>query len=249
MPYQITEFTYGTAISFIARMVGHPVPADPAGSLDPAVQQMALAVNHANGELIAMREWQDLTVAGSIPIVASVAGEKERGFNLPVDFLRFIDQTQWSQNSFLPAPGPVAPQGWMWALIQTIVPAMYLYWQIRSDQLWVLAPPFPTPVDYRFFYISKGSIIDQDDPTILKNLATKNGDKFKLDGYLVTLLARCKYLEWKGFDASGAQRDFQVAYESRAGNDKGASILSLSKRTGFPLISAQNAPITGYGMP
>lgn len=248
MPFQISEWDYGTAIKFIAKMVGHAqqVP-DPAGSLDPAIQQMGVAVNHANGELLGMKEWQDLTVAGSIPIVADMAGQKEKGFPLPADFLRFVDQTQWGPGSFLPAQGPISPQGWMAALIWNVVPAMYLYWQMRSDQLFVLAPPFPTPVNYDFFYVSKGSVIDQDDPIIIKNVAAKNGDKFKLDGYLITLLGRVKYLEWKGFDSSAAMRDFQIAFDSRAGSDKGAAVLSLSARPGMPLISVGNLPITGYG--
>lgn len=247
MPYQIDQFDYGTSIRTICGMVGHPVPGDPAGSPDPAVQQMGLALNHALGELLAMCEWQDLTTPGVIPIVADFAGQKEKGFPLPVDFLRFIDETQWSRQSFLPAPGPVSPQGWMQALIRAVVPAMQLSWQVRGDQLWVLAPPYPTPVNYEFFYISKGQVIDQDDATLLKNKASKNGDNFKLDGYLVMLLARMKYLEWKGFDASAAARDYQIAYNERAGNDKGARTLSLSGNAQLPLISACNVPLTGYG--
>jgi hypothetical protein len=247
MPFQITEFDYGQAIQSIARMVGHPLPTDPAGSLDPAVQQMGWAVNHALGELLAMKEWQDLTLSGTIPIVADLAGQKEKGFPLPVDFVRFIDQTQWSPNSLLPAPGPVSPQNWMLAMIQSVVPAMYLYWQIRNDQLFILAPPFPTPVNFNFFYLSRGQVIDQDDPTILKNVASKNGDKFRLDGYLIMLLGRTKYLEWKGFDASGAMRDFQIAFDSRAGSDKAAPVLTLGGSGGIPLIGGGNLPLTGYG--
>lgn len=247
MPLQITDFDYGTAIKFIAQMVGHPIPTDPAGSLDPAVQQMGLAVNHGLGELLAMKDWQDLTESGTIPIVASFAGEKEKSFPLPVDYVRFIDQTQWSPQSFLPAPGPISPQGWMQAMIQSVVPAMYLYWQIRQDKLFILAPPFPTPVDFNFYYLSRAQVIDQDDPTILKNIASKNGDKFKLDGYLIMLMGRMKYLEWKGFDSSAAQRDFQIAYDSRAGSDKGAPVLSLNTGGGQPLIGGCSLPITGYG--
>lgn len=249
MSYQITQWDYGFAIRAIAGMVGHPVPVDPAGSPDPAVIQMGLAVNNALGELLAQREWQDLTVRGSIPIVADYAGQIEKGFDLPVDFLRFIDETQWSRDSFLPAPGPVPPQGWMVATIQSITPVMQLVWQIRGDQLFVLAPPYPTPVTYEFFYISKGQVIDQDNPTLLKNIATKNGDRFKLDGYLITLLARVKYLEWKGFDASAAMRDFQIVLNERAGADKGARTHDLAKPRGLPLIGACNiaGPLGGGG--
>lgn len=248
MPLQISEWDYGTAIKYIAKMVGHAqqVP-DPAGSLDPAIQQMGVAVNHANGELLDIKEWQDLTKRGTIPIVGDFAGQTEKGFTLPADFQRFIDQTQWGQQMFLPAPGPITPQGWMIALIQPLKPAGMIYWQIRQDQLFVLAPPFPTPTNFEFFYLSKGSVIDQDDPTIYKNVASKNGDKFVLDGYLVTLMGRVKYLEWKGFDSSAAMRDFQIGFDSRAGSDKAAPVLSLSRKPQLPLISVANLPFTGYG--
>lgn len=248
MPLQITEWTYGAAVSYIAKMVGHAAQvSDPAGSLDPAIQQMGTAVNHANGELLELKEWQDLTERGTIPIVADFAGQTEKGFQLPADFQRFIDQTQWGQSMFLPAPGPITLQGWMVALIQPLKPAGMIYWQIRQDKLFVLSPPFPTPTNFEFFYLSKGSVIDQDDPTVLKNIATKNGDKFKLDGYLVTLLGRVKYLEWKGFDSQAAMRDFQIGYESRAGADKAAAVLSLSRSPVVPLLSVANLPISGYG--
>jgi hypothetical protein len=244
---QITEWDYSFAIRTICGMVGHPVPGDPAGSPDPAVVQMGLAVNHALGELLAMHEWQELTERGTIPIVADMAGQAEKSFALPLDFLRFIDGTQWGSSQFLPAPGPVSPQGWMHATIQSVVPAMQLYWQMRGDRLYVLAPPFPVPANFEFFYLSKGQVIDQDDAKLYKNLATKNGDRFKLDGYMVTMLGRAKYLEWKGFDSSAAQRDFQIAYNERAGNDKGAPTLSLSRTSAQPLLSVLNAPLTGYG--
>ena len=254
MPFLISEWTYLFAVQTIAQMVGHPTPAT-VGSPDSAVVQMGLAVNHALGELLAMKEWQDLTLPGTIPIVADFAGQKEKGFDvsLPVatapypDFVRFIDQTQWSPQSFEPAPGPISAQGWMQATIMSVVPAMYLYWQMRGDKLWILAPPFPTPVDFNFFYLSKGQVIDANDPTLLKNVASRDGDTFKLDGYLITMLARVKYLEWKGFDASAAMRDFQIAFDERAGADRGAPVLSISAQRGMPLISTANLPVTGYG--
>jgi hypothetical protein len=249
MPYQITEFTYGNAISYICKLVGHPVDADPAGSADPAIQQMGVAIAAALGDMLAMHEWQDLTQRGTIPIVASVAGEKERAFDLPVDFYRFIDQSQWGQQSQLPAIGPISPQGWMGYTVRNWTPQLTMFWQMRNDKLNVLNPPFPTPVNFEFMYLSRAQVIDQDDPTIFKNVPAKNGDKFFLDGYMILLLARAKYLEWKGFDSSAATRDFLTVFNSRAGSDKGAGILTLSPSRGLPLIdSMMNLPDTGYGL-
>lgn len=247
MPVQITEFTFGTAIQEICKLVGHPRPADPAGSTDPAVQQMGAAVNFALDELLTMHEWQDLTVKASLSIVADSAGQKEKGFDLPDDFKRFIDQTQWNNASLWPAGGPVSPQGWMAYVVQNYVPQMTFYWQMRGDQLWVLNPPFPTPGSFEYMYLSTAQVIDADNPALIKNKAEKNGDTFKLDGFMVMLLGRFRYLEWKGFDSSAAGRDFLTIFSARAGGDKGGEILSLSRSQKVPLIGEQNIPETGFG--
>jgi len=249
MPVQILNFDYGSAIISICKLVGHPIPVDPAGSDDPAVIQMGAAVNNAFAELLTQHEWQDLTVKASLPIVGDFAGQKEKAFDLPVDFYRFIDQTQWNQGSQIPAGGPVSNQAWMCYTVRNWSPQLTLFWQMRNDKLNVLNPPFPTPVNFEYMYLTRAQVIDQDDPTLFKNTADKNGDKFFLDGYLIMLLARARYLEWKGFDSSAATRDYLAIFNSRAGSDKAAGVLSLSPSYGIPLIDPlTSVPNSGYGM-
>lgn len=249
MTLSITTLTYGTAIQSICKLVGHPIPTDAAGSSDAAVQQMGGAINVALDELLNMHEWQDLTIKTTLAIVADSQGQKEKGFSLPVDFYRFIDQTQWGAQSLLPAGGPISNQAWMAYTVQNYAPQLTFYWQMRGDQLWILNPPYPTPVDFAYMYLSNAQVIDQDVSTTLKNVATKNGDLFKLDAYLIMLLGRARYLEWKGFDASAATRDFLNAYASRAGSDKAAPILTLGGNIGMPLINPNTSlPNTGYGV-
>ena len=248
MPFQITEFTYGTAIQEICKLVGHPSPVDPAGSTDTAVQQMGAAVNTALEQLLTMYEWQDLTTRASLSVVGLAPGEVERGFDLPDDFFRFIDQTQWSSQSALPAGGPVGNAAWMQSIAGNYSPILTLTWQIRGDQVFFLSPPFPTAATFSYMYMSKAQVIDAADPTILKNRANQNGDTFKLDGFLIMLLGRSLYLEWKGFDSSAATRDFLTVYNSRAGADKGAPILDLARRRGVALINPlTSVPYTGFG--
>jgi hypothetical protein len=246
MPIAITELTYGLAIQQICRLVGHPIPADPAGSTDAAVQQMGAAINFALSELLTMHEWQDLTVKATLPIVSDFAGQTEKGFDLPDDFYRFIDQTQWGSSSMLPAGGPVSNQSWMAYIIQSFSPQMTLFWQMRGDQLWILNPP-DVSVNFEYMYLSDAQVIDESDPTLFKNVAATNGDTFKLDSFIIMLLGRARYLEWKGFDASAAVRDFLAMFNSRVGQD-GAPILSLNRGTGLRLIDPWGSlPNTGYG--
>lgn len=249
MPVQITRLDYGSAITTICKLVGHPVPADPAGSSDPAVLQMGSAINYALAELLTMHEWQDLTIRAVIPIVGTAPNQKEGAFAFPADFYRFIDQTQWNDNSQIPAGGPVSNQAWMAYTVRNYTPQLTLFWQVRNDKLNVLNPPFPDPVNFDFMYLSKASVIDQDDATLLKNEATKNGDGFLLDPTIVMLLGRARYLEWKGFDSSAATRDFLSVFNSRAGSESGAPILSLSPSYGLPLINTYaSLPNSGYGL-
>lgn len=249
MPYVDTSYNYGEAIQEICRMVGHPVPSDAAGSTDEAVQQMGTSLNRALAELLTMFEWQDLTVKSSISVVADSLGQTEKGFDLPDDFDRFVDQTQWAQSNSLPAAGPLSPQAWMTYLVRSTSPQLTLAWQLRGDQIWFLAPPFPDASTFEFMYISKAMVIDADDPNNTKNVASKNGDEFVIDDYLVLLLGKAKYLEAKGFDSSASLRDFLIAFNSRTGSNKAAPILNIgSPVRSEPLLNPnRNLPDTGYG--
>src|SRR5262245_27662781 len=131
MAYIDTIYNYGDAIREICRMVGHPVPADPAGATDSAVIQMGVSINRALAELLYMFSWQDLTKRGSISVVGLAPGEVERGFALPSDFDRFVDQTQWSGSSDLPASGPISEQAWMSYIVRSTSPQLTLAWQRR----------------------------------------------------------------------------------------------------------------------
>lgn len=249
MPYTITNPTLLSAVKAICRMVGHPAPAvDAIGSTDPAVLQMIEALRVANEELLVMKEWQDVTIKATLAIVGDSPGQKEKAFALPDDFYRFVDQSQWNENSQIPAMGPISNQAWMQYTVRNWTPQMTLFWQIREDRLQIMAPPFPTPVDFEYMYITRGTIADADTPTDYKNVFTKNGDMFRIDGELVTLFGRAKYLEWKGFESSAAMRDFYTQFEGKGGANKGAPILSLSRPRGMPLLDAyRNTPDTGFG--
>lgn len=247
MPFQIVnDSTLSAIVQNVAQLVSFPTPADPAGDSDPAVVQMVQAVNMAGIDLLSMHDWQELTKTYSISIQASPPGVSEQAFALPTDFYEFVDQTQWNSTMQWPAIGPVSPQAWQQLLVRQTLPTLSFYWQVRGNQLYILAPPTSAQT-LSFFYQSLAWVIDADSATTYKNRATKNGDTILLDPYLVTLLARTKWLEMKGLDSSAAMRDFQVNFENRKGNEKGAPVLSMARVDRFPYISALNAPDTGYG--
>lgn len=243
----ITDNTLSAIVQNVAQLVSFPTPADPAGDTDPAVVQMVQSVNLAGADLLAMWDWQGLTKKHSVTIQAAPPGVNEQAFNLPDDFYEFIDQTQWNSTMQWPAIGPVSPQAWQQLLIRQTLPTLSFYWQIRGNQLYILSPP-TDPQVLSFFYQSYGWVRDQDNANVVKNRATKNGDVVLLDAYLVTLLARVKWLEIKGLDSAAAMRDFQVNFENRKGNERGAPVLNMVRAFGFPYLNTiNNLPDTGYG--
>jgi len=243
----VTDNTLSAIVQNVAQLVSFPTPADPAGDTDPAVVQMVESVNLAGIDLLAMNDWQELTKTHTISIQASPPGVSEQAFALPDDFYEFVDQTQWNSTMQWPAIGPVSPQAWQQLLIRQTLPTLSFYWQIRDNSLYILSPPTAAQT-LSFFYQSVAWVRDQDTSTLYKNRAVKNGDVILLDAYLVTLLARVKWLEMKGFDSSASMRDFQVNYENRKGNEKGAPVLNMVRNYGFPYLNAiNNLPDTGYG--
>lgn len=246
--YQIT--TYGTlkqCVQDLAAMVGFPKPEEPSASKDPAVQQMISAVNQAGADMLNIYDWQQMVKPFEIVIKADFAGQKEKSFDLPPDFWCFIDQTQWNKDTRLPAIGSVSPQQWQQIKIRLAAIVLTIMWQIRDNKLWVLSPPVE-PQTLSFFYMSRGWVRDGKNPDLYKNIASEDADQILFDDYLVTLLARVKWLQMKGFDATASQQDFKLNYEIRKGKAKGAPILSLVKRAGFPYLNmATNVPDTGFG--
>lgn len=246
--YQTQNYlTLQQIITSVCKMVGYPVQVDPAGSTDPAVQQMVEALNMAGEDMLNLYGWQRLSKLYEIEIVSEYPGQLERSFDLPADFWQFIDQTQWNVDTRLPAIGPISPQAWQQLRIRMPKVVLTFLWQIRDGKLWIQAPP-ATPQKLSFYYQSNGWCQDADDPEDFKNYANKNGDKILMDGYLMKLLTRVQWLEMKGFDSSAAMRDFQVNYENRKGNDVGAQVLNMAQTLAFPYLNvAINAPDTGYG--
>jgi hypothetical protein len=251
----MTNFaTFQTLLQQVCALLNLAVPADPVGSTDPNLIMMRTAANLTSLEMLNAYEWSQLTKEGTINIntvtVPPPGESNEVAFNLPGDFYRFIDQTQWNAAMRFPAVGPVAPQGWMTYRVFPISANFTLTWQVRQNQIWFLNPPPPPGQDFKFMYLSQALVQDADDPNLYKNIASKAGDTFQLDGILMVLMTRVKWLEARGFDSSAAVRDFLLAYDSRIGAQKGANILNMAGGPhAYPYIGIGNLPEASlYGM-
>lgn len=250
----VNDSTLSSVIQNACALLSLPVPPDPAGTTDPNVTLMRTAMNLAALGLMNEYEWPELTKPGTITVSAPTpppAGQtQELSYDLPEDFFRFIDQTQWNAPMAFPAVGPVSPQGWMTYTVFPISSNFTLTWQVREGKIWFLNPPTAPGQDFKFMYLSRAIVRDADNPDLYKNVATKNGDQFLLDGVLLLLLTRVRWLEAKGFDSSGAASEFSLAFDSRVSAKKGANILSMARdASAYPYIGVGNLPEASlYGM-
>lgn len=255
MPYQMTNTaTLQSVVNSCCTLLSLPKVASAVDSTNPAIALLVEQANIAIAEMFTQYEWPELTKTGEITVYTTDTPNPgqatEKSYDLPEDFFRFIDQTQWNASMRFPAVGPVAPQGWMTYLVFPISANFTLTWQVREGKIWFLNPPASPGQLFRYMYYSAATVRDADDVNLYKNVATKNGDVFMLDGLLMTLLTRLKWLEAKGFDSSAAARDFGTAWDSRVGAKKGANILNMAgNRHGYPYIGIGNLPEASlYGM-
>lgn len=253
----VSNATVKSVADTVCSMLSLPIVQDPAGSRDPNMILMMTAMNLASAELLNTFEWPTLTKQATIlvknnsGVVPPPTGEAyEEAYDLPADFFRFIDQTQWNGAMRFPAVGPVSPQGWMTYMVFPVSANFTLTWQIRQGKIWFLNPPPDPGQEFRFMYLSRALVQDGTNPDKFSNIARADGDVFQLDGLLIALLTRVKWLEAKGFDSSSAMRDFLIAFDSRVGAEKGANILNLAgNRGGYPYIGIGNLPDASlYGM-
>jgi hypothetical protein len=235
-------------VNAVAQSVGHPKTTEVASSQDEAILRIAYYVNIACQELLYMYQWQFLSKTSIIPIEADTPNQKEKAFDLPVDWKAMTDDTMWDRSTQLPAIGPVNPQDWQWLVVRNTYITTRMLWRIRDKKLWIKSPPPPgSPQDFSFEYVSRYWAIDgvTAEP---KDKLTNNSDYALYPWQLVMLFTRAKWFENEGYDSSGAYLDFQKAFAYETGTDKGATALNLVPGTGYPYINAiKNIPDTGYG--
>ena len=235
-------------VNIVAGSVGLPKTTDVASSQDEAILRLAYYANTACTELIYMFDWQALSKTAIIPIEGDTPAQREKAFDLPVDFKSMTDDTHWDRSTLLPAIGPVNAQDWQWLVVRNTQITTRFLWRIRDRKLWIKSPPPPgAPEDFSFEYKSKYWAVDgvSGEP---KETMNQNSDYHIYPWQLVVLFTRAKWFENEGFDATGAVNDFNKAFQYETGTDKGATALNLVPGQGYPYINAtKNIPDTGFG--
>ena len=238
-------FTANDVINRAALECGIVPVTDPYSSTDETFVQLSGLLNSAGQEMVELHPWQGLRQKWTFTTMPGDTGS----YDLPDDFSYMIDQTGWNKSDRLPIGGPLSSQVWAFMDgLELLDQPLYMNFQIEQNKLELWPQnPLPTGIDIAFQYQSR-NWAQNPSTEVTSDVIAAGSDLVKYEPILIIKMLKAMFLSAKGFDASAARLEFETMFLSRTGKDAGAPILNASTGArGVPLLSANNAPWTGYG--
>ena len=190
-----------------------------------------------SGQDILMSQMASGTGTGAV-VLAQTA------YDLPFDFERITNRTQWDKTKHWEALGPEDAQQWQWLKSGYISTGPRIRWRILDNQFQVW-PPMNTQEYIGWEYKSKGWARTAAGAVI--NSFTTDTDTTVLDDRIIVLATKLKYFQVKSFDTTALSQDYQRYLSVAKAQDKGAANLSFAPYPSKVLIGYANIPDTGYG--
>jgi hypothetical protein len=190
--------------------------------------------------LVKRRVWRRLFREHTITTVADIGS-----YDLPADFARPINQTEWDRSNRWPMIGPESPQQWQWLKsgILSTGPRERFRLVGNTLEIWPVPTATSTPsanLDLSFYYVSKYWVLSNEE--VPKPKATLNSDTCIFEDRLMIAGVKLRFFQVKGFDTTAFAADFQSNLDDALAQDSGAPILSLAREPAFPLITVYNIP-------
>lgn len=197
--------------------------------------QMHGLLNALGDQLMRAHDWQFLEKT------AELEGDGvTTAFDLPADFGRMVDQTQWASSNRRPMYGPMTPQGWSWVQYGIVSVGVYYRYRIIGNKFHV----FPTPAlgeKFHFYYISKLWVYDPNTDEY-KAEVDDDDDLTLYDERLVITGMKWKLWSAKGMAADSLRDEFDYMLNANKSQTQGAPVIALDSRWEYLYISGQNVP-------
>jgi len=189
------------------------------------------------GQTITMSQMASGTGTGAV-VLAQTA------YDLPPDFERITNRTQWDKTKHWEALGPEDAQQWQWLKSGYISTGPRIRWRILGGkfQIW---PVMNTQEYLGWEYRSKAWA--QTSVGVPINQFSADTDTTFFDDRLMVLATKLKYFQVKSFDTTALQQDYFRYLNVAKAQDKGAPNLSFAPYPSKVLIGYANIPDTGYG--
>lgn len=208
--------------------------------IQTAVQALAI-LNGLGDDCVKVHDWQDLEKTATMTGDGVVTE-----FEMPADFGRVVNQTQWASNLRRPMLGPLTAQQWGWTQYGIVSVGVYYRYRILSNNFAVYPVPAAGEV-FNFYYISKNWVMESDGVT-LKDKITSGDDTPLFDRSLMVAGVKLRVWAIKGFDTTQLASEFNYRLEAEKGQNQGAMTINLSNQPDYHLIDITNVP-DGYWNP
>ena len=148
-------------------------------------------------------------------------------YDLPVDFLRIINQTEWNRSSSTPLVGPQTPAAWQ-QLQSGITSSIEYGFRIKGNK--ILVTPTPQAVEtLALEYVSSNYVIDGTSGNG-KSFVTMDSDRFIFNDRLMINGLKMKFKEAQGLETQFAEYDYRNVLDAERSADGGASVVCLTRQ-------------------
>ena len=165
-------------------------------------------------------------------------------YNLPTDWNRPVNRTQWDKTRHWEMLGPATAEQWQWLKSGFIATGPRIQYRILGDQfqIWpLIAANEYLGFEYMSSYWARSSA-----GTAKATLTVDTDTCIFRDAIMIAGL-KLKYFAIKGFDTQALSAEFNRALSGALGGDKGAQNLRMSGTPTNILINLSNVPDSGYG--
>jgi hypothetical protein len=233
--------TAGEVIRRVLAVQGLPRIENVSSSTDATARQMWALLTECGQDLLEEADWVNFVKTHSITTGAGTE------YDLPVDLLRYVDETGWNNTSRFPLIGPVGRQVWrMLQARQLGGTTLRIQYTIEGNKIKLYFAPTPAQT-LNIDYISRGWVQDATNPLVRRDYPAADADIILYQPRLIITALRLKWRDTKGFDTTSAMIEYGRALHAAKGNDRPASDLNLATRPSGNLISTRNLSDTGYG--
>lgn len=219
----------------------YPRPFVAVGAGDQLTQQITSLYTAVGQMLVSRRTWRGLLRQ---KVYTTTPGQQY--LDLPSDYARPVNQTEWDQTNHWPLMGPMTPQQFQQLQSGIISTGPRIKFRLIGKRMELF--PFEDVGAGQTFvinYISNGWLIaDPNTPAPIPYLSKPTADSNEaiFNDRLMIAGVKLRFFQAKGFDTSAYADDFQVLLDDALAQDSGAPKLTMAGTPATYLINITNIP-------